>query len=57
MSEALKEIMKDEFEKREQETTVKYLRDIMKNLKLSLDQAMDALSIPQPQRQMYAALV
>ena len=31
--------------------------NLMRNLKLSVEQAMDALSIPQAQREMYANLV
>ncbi|MBR0411718.1 MAG: hypothetical protein IJI25_12100 [Eubacterium sp.] len=33
------------------------IRSIMKNLKLTVEQAMDALSVPQAQREMYAGLV
>ncbi|MCR5686051.1 MAG: hypothetical protein K6G81_11675 [Lachnospiraceae bacterium] len=44
-------------DKKEQETTVVHLMDIMKNLKLTIDQAMDALSIPQSQRSTYAGLI
>ena len=35
----------------------RFLNDIMKNLKLTVEQAMDALSIPQSQRSIYAGLV
>ncbi len=44
-------------DKKEQETTVVHLMDIMKNLKLTIDQAMDASSIPQGQRSTYAGLI
>ncbi|MBQ7486389.1 MAG: hypothetical protein IJT77_02725, partial [Clostridia bacterium] len=57
MSEALKEIMKDEFEKREKETTVNHIRDVMEKLSYTSDQAMDLFNIPQAQRPMYAAMV
>ncbi|MBQ9564533.1 MAG: hypothetical protein IJU98_02995 [Synergistaceae bacterium] len=40
-----------------QETTVDYIKKMMANLKLTLEQAMDALDIPQLQRQTYAGLV
>ena len=35
----------------------KNILSIMKNLKLTIEQAMDALSVPQAQREMYAGLV
>jgi recombinational DNA repair protein RecR len=65
MEDVLMEIVKDRVDeqvsagKREQEqqTTVTHINDIMKNLKLTVEQAMDALSIPQSQRSTYAALV
>ena len=40
-----------------QQTTVANLNDIMKNLKLTVEQAMDALNIPQSQRGVYVGLV
>ena len=54
---ALLEIMKDDVEEKvstaeaakEQETKTRDIRNLMKNLKLTLEQAMDALSIPQNQ--------
>ena len=36
---------------------VNNIQNLMKNLKLTVEQAMDALSIPQTQREMYAGLV
>ena len=44
-------------EKRDQETTTTHLKEIMKNLKLILDQAMDALNIPPQDRETYIGLV
>ena len=65
MEDVLMEIVKDRVDeqvsegKREQEqqTTVTHINDIMKNLKFTVEQAMDALSIPQSQRSIYAGLV
>ena len=65
MEDVLMEIVKDRVDEQvsvgkqeqEQQTTVNHIRDIMKNLKLSVEQAMDALSIPQSQRSTYAGLV
>ena len=73
MEDVLMEIVKDKVEERvnnavsdavsnaeaakEQETLLTSIRNIMNNLKLSLDQAMDALNIPQGQRSMYANLI
>ena len=36
---------------------VNNIQNLMRNLKLTVEQAMDALSIPQAQREMYAGLV
>ena len=61
MEDVLMEIVKDRVDEKvnakEQQTTVTHIRDIMKNLKLTAEQAMDALSIPQSQRSTYAGLV
>ena len=65
MDDVLMEIVKDKVDEKvstaeavkEQQTTVTHITDIMKNLKLTIEQAMDALSIPQSQRSTYASLV
>ena len=69
MEDVLMEIVKDRVDEKvqkaekekeqetRQETTVTHINDIMKNLKLTVEQAMDALSIPQSQRSIYAGLV
>lgn len=61
MDEMFMEIVKDKVDAKvdakERETTVAHIADIMKNLKLTIEQAMDALSIPQSQRGTYAGLV
>lgn len=61
MDDALMEILKDRVDERvdaeRQQTTVTHIKDIMKNLKLTAEQAMDALSIPPSQRSTYAGLV
>ena len=41
----------------EEQTTVKHIKEIMTNLKLTVEQAMDALSIPQAKRATYAGLI
>jgi hypothetical protein len=38
-------------------TTVKHLKDIMASLKLTIDQAMDALKIPQDDREKYLSRI
>jgi hypothetical protein len=48
------EDMRNEEAKR---TKVIDIENLMKNLKLTVEQAMDALSIPQSQRSTYAGLV
>ena len=65
LDDALMRIIKDKVDAKvssavdakEQQTTVTHINDIMKNLKLTIEQAMDALSIPQSQRSAYASLV
>lgn len=65
MKDILMEMVKDRVDEKvstaeaakEQQTTVNHITDIMKNLKLTIEQAMDALSIPQSQRSTYAGLV
>ena len=57
MSDVLKELMKDEFDKREQETTVNHIRAAMKSFNVNVERAMDIIEIPQSQRPIYAALV
>ena len=61
MKDILMEIVKDRVEEqvnaKERETLVFSIKKMMANLKLTLEQAMDVLSIPQTQRQTYAGLV
>ena len=69
MTDVLMEIVKDKIDERvnaaistavaakEQETKVAHIKSIMSNLQLTLDQAMDALNIPQEQRSLYADLI
>ena len=65
MKDVLMEMVKDRVDERvstakaatERETTVDHIKKMMANLKLTLVQAMDALSIPQSQRDIYASLV
>ena len=61
MKDVLMEIDKDRVDEKvnakEQETLTTSIRNLMRNLSLTVDQAMDALSIPESQRETYAALV
>ena len=65
MRDVLMEMVKDTFEERVnervnaevRETTVDHIKKMMAKLKVTLEQAMDVLSIPQTQRQTYAGLV
>ena len=69
MRDVLMEIVQEDVDKRvneqvnitkaatERETLASSIKNVMSNLKLTLEQAMDALSIPQSQRDMYASLV
>ena len=57
----LMEIVQEDVDKRvnakERETLASSIKNVMANLKLTLEQAMDVLSIPLSQRDMYASLV
>ena len=50
-------VMEDMRNKNTKQVMEKNILSIMKNLKLTVEQAMDALSVPQAQREMYAGLV
>lgn len=61
MCKALEELMHEEIEakidKRETEKTVKYLKNTMKNMKCTADQAMKTLGIPVAERSRYSSLL
>ncbi len=61
LDDALMEILKDKVDERvnaeKQQITVTYISNIMKNLKFTVEQAMDALNIPKSKRSIYAGLV
>ena len=47
MCRAMRELMKDELDEKEQETKLIDIKKMMKNLKLTTEQATQALEIPQ----------
>lgn len=55
MCEALRELMKEDLEQREQETLLKAIRNLMETMKCSAEQAMAALKIPEADRGEYIA--
>ena len=61
MADVLMEIVKDKVEERvnakEQETLTTSIRNLMRNLSMTAEQAMEALNIPEAQRSIYASLV
>ena len=57
MCEALEKRYKKERNAAEQNAVAHDIKNLMKNLQLTLEQAMDALSIPTAKRSMYAELV
>ncbi len=61
MEDALMNLLKDKVDERvnakERDTLVVSIRNLMTNLKLSAEQAMDALNIPPAQRSTYAGLI
>lgn len=57
MKDVLMEMVKDRVDEKVQETKATDISNLMSNLKLTVEQAMDALSIPLNQRETYAGLV
>ena len=65
MGEAMRRVMKDDLEKErsegeqcgEQNAKAMDIKNLMSNMKWTIEQAMDALSIPPEQRSMYAGLI
>ncbi len=59
MCEALRELMKEDFEKKEQETKqetlLETIRNLMDSMKWTADQAMTAMKIPDADRRKYNA--
>ena len=55
MCEALRELMNEDLEKREQETLLKAIKNLMETMKCSADQAMAALKIPDADKGKYIA--
>ena len=49
--------IQDLIDKKEQQTTVNHIKEIMIKLKYTLEQAMDLLNIPSDQRTLYTGLV
>ena len=50
-------VMEDMRNEESKRTKVIDIENLMRNLKLTVEQAMDALSVPQAQREMYAGLI
>lgn len=55
MCEALRELMKEDLEKREQETLLKAIKNLMETMKYTAEQAMAALKIPEADKGKYIA--
>ena len=55
MCEALRELMKEDFEQTKQETLVEAIKNLMETMKCSADQAMAALKIPDADKGKYIA--
>lgn len=55
MCDALKELMKEDFEETKQETLLEAIRNLMETMKCSAEQAMAALKIPDADRGKYIA--
>ncbi len=58
MREALKELMKEDFEKKEQETLLKTIKNLMDTTKWTAEQVMAAMKIPEDDRgQVYCKVI
>ena len=57
MGDAMRRIMKDDLDEREQQTLVQSIKNVMESFGVSLDKAMESLKIPSDQRSMYAGMV
>lgn len=55
MCDALRELMKEDFEEKEQETLLKTIRNLMDSMKWTAEQAMSAMKIPDADRGKYIA--
>lgn len=55
MCDALKELMKEDFEKNKQETLLEAIKNLMETMKCTSEQAMAALKIPEADREGYSA--
>ncbi len=55
MCEAMRELMKEDLKEREQEALFKTIKNLMKNMKLTAEQAMSAMEIPEVDRAKYLA--
>ena len=55
MCEALRELMKEDFEETKQETLLEAIRNLMETMKCSADQAMAALKSPEADKGKYMA--
>lgn len=57
MSDGIQALLDKKVKEQEQVTTVSNIKNLMKNLNFTGEQAMDALNIPQSQREIYAGLI
>lgn len=55
MCEALRELMKEDLEEKEQETLLKTIQNLMDTMKWTAEQAMTAMKIPEADRGKYIA--
>ena len=57
MASDIEKMLKEEYGEAERNTLVNAIKNLMKNLKLTVEQAMDALSIPQNDRATYISMI
>ena len=57
MCQALKELMKDEIEEEKRDTVLGNIKELMKNMKWTEKQAMEALGIPDADQSKYSAML
>ena len=57
MSKEVQDLLEERLEERVEDTFVASIKNMMKNLRLTVEQAMDALEVPKEKRAVYAGLV
>ncbi len=57
MCDALKELMKEDFDEKKQETLLAVIENLMESMKLTAEQAMAAIKIPEADQEKYLSRI